>query len=307
MRGEMFAIPSLDARRRPAKAEPEFSLRSAPRSGDSTATSNPRMLLGIEGEGGMPVTSRPRSAASRRRTTAAEHPVGNVLYLVLIGAVAIAIIGVFFGSGFLLLAPPAKETVADAGARDGKSPRPHGGAPRADGEAALVSREMAVPQSTAVGAAVPDSPLAHPPTVAKAAPPPQQSNEAESSSPTPSNAAPSQTASEPAPASSSMDAAAPPTRSASPGPSSAQDSVLPGGAKRRQTRDGRSNHTRVASRHSHPRSARSDQALTQPAGHTGSFGQLLTQLAGQTKPIARTLTPPSAEQPDPFAQRVVSK
>ena len=305
MRGEMFATPSLDGRRRPAKAEPEFSLRSAPRQ-DPTATSSPRMLLGTGDAGEMPVTSTPRSEVSFR-TTAAERSVGSVLYLVLIGAVAIAIIGVFFGSGFLLLAPPAKETVADAGARDSKSPRPHGGAPRADGEAALVSREMAVPQSTAVGAAVPDSPLAQPATVAKAAPPPQQGNEAESSPPTPSNAAPSQTASEPALASSSMDAAAPPTQSASPAPSSAQDSVLPGGAKRRQTRDGRSNHTHVASGHSHPRSARSDQALTPPAGHTGSFGQLLTQLAGQTKPIARTLTPPSAEQPDPFAQRVVSK
>jgi hypothetical protein len=305
MRSEMFATPSLDARLRPATAEPEFSLRSAPRSPDSTATSNPRMLLGTEGEGGMPVTSTPRSAVTRR-TTAAEHPVGSLLYLVLIGAVAIAIIGVFFGSGFLLLAPPAKEIVADAGARDGKSPRPHGGAPRADPEAALVSREMAVPQSTAVAAAVPDSPLAQPATVAKAAPL-QQSNEAESFPPAPSNAAPSQTASEPAPASSSMDAAAPPTQSASPGPSSAQDAVLPGGVKHRQTRDGRGNHTRVAAQHSHPRSARSDQALTPPAGHTSSFDQLITQLAGPTKPIARSLTPPSAEQPDPFAQRVVSK
>ena len=302
MRGEMFAPPSLDVRRRPAKAKPEFSLRSAPRSQDPAATSNARMRLGTEEPGEMPETSTPRSAVSRR-ITAAERPVGNVLYLVLIGAVAIAIIGVFFGSGFLLLAPPAKETVADAGARDGKSPRPHGGAPRADGEAALVSREMAVPQSTAVAAAVADAP---PATVAKAAPP-QESNEAESFPPAPSNAAPSQTASEPAPASSSMDAAAPPTRSASPGPSSAQDSMLPGGVKRRQARDGRSNHTRVASRHSHPRSARSDQALTPPAGHTGSFDQLLTQLAGQTKRITRSLTPPSAEQPDPFAQRVVSK
>jgi hypothetical protein len=305
MRGEMFATPSLDARRRPAKAEPEFSLRSAPRSQDPTGTSNPRMLLGTGDAGEMPVTSTPRSEVSLR-TTAAERPVGSVLYLVLIGAVAIAIIGVFFGSGFLLLAPPAKETIADAGARDGKSPRPHGGTPRADDEAALVSREMAVPPSTAVAAAVPASPLAQPATVAKAAPP-QQSNEAESSPPAPSNAALSQTASQPAPASSSMDAAAPPTRSASPGPSSAQDPVLPGGVTRRQTRDGRSNHTRVASRHSHPRSARSDQALTPPAGHTGSFDRLLTQLAGQTKPIARSLTPPSAEQPDPFAQRVVSK
>src|SRR6266478_2021639 len=154
MRGEMFATSSLDARLRPAGAEPEFSLRSAPRSQDPAATSNPRTLLGLgtEDAGEMPVTSTPRSAVSRR-TRAAELPVGSVLYLVLIGAVAIATIGVFFGSGFLLLAPPAKETVADAGARDGKSSRPHGGAPRADGEAALVSREMAVPQSTAVGAA----------------------------------------------------------------------------------------------------------------------------------------------------------
>ena len=253
----------------------------------------------------MPATSTLRSAVSPR-ITAAERPVGNVLYLVLMGAVATAIIGVFFGSGFLLLAPPAKETVADAGARDGKSPRPHGGAPRADGEAVLVSREMAVPQSAAVAAALPGSPLAQPATVAKAAPP-QQSNEAESLPSAPSNAAPAQTASEPAPASSFMDTAAPPTRSASPGPSSAQGSVLPGGAKHPQTREGRSNHTRVASRHAHPRSARSDQALTPPAGHTGSFDHLITQLAGQTKPIARSLTPPSAEQPDPFAQRVVSK
>jgi len=304
MRSEMFATPSLDAPRRPAKAEPEFSLRSAPRQ-DPTATSSPRMLLGTGDAGEMPVTSTPRSEVSLR-TTAAERSVGSVLYLVLIGAVAIAIIGVFFGSGFLLLAPPARETIADSGTRDGNPPRPYGDAPRVESEAALGSREMAVPRSTAA-AALPGSPLAPPATEAKAAPPQQQSYTAESSPPAPSNAAPSQTASEPAPASSAMDAAAPPTQSARPGPSSAQDSVLPGGAKRRQTRDGRSNHTRVASRHSHPRSARSDQALTPPAGHTGSFGQLLTQLAGQTKPIARTLTPPSAEQPDPFAQRVVSK
>jgi len=240
-----------------------------------------------------------------RRATAAELPVGSVLYLVLIGAVAIATVGVFFGSGFLLLAPPAKETIADSGTRDGNPPRPYGDAPRVESEAALGSREMAVPRSSAA-AALPGSPLAPPATEAKAAPQ-QQSNEAESFPPAPSNAAPSQTASEPAPASSAMDAVAPPTRSASPGASSAQDSVLPGGTKRRQTRDGRSNHTRVASRHSHPRSARSDQTLTPPAGYTGSFDQLLTQLAGQTKPIARSLTPPSAEQPDPFAQRVGSK
>ena len=163
----------------------------APRSRDPMTSSNPGML-GTEEPGEMPVTSTPRSEVSRR-ITAAERPVGNVLYLVLIGAVAIAIIGVFFGSGFLLLAPPAKETVADAGARDGKSPRPHGGAPRADGEAALVSREMAVPQSTAVAAAVPGSPLAQPATVAKAAPPQRATRP---SFPGAEQRGPSQTASE---------------------------------------------------------------------------------------------------------------
>ena len=68
MRSEMFATPSLDARPRPAKAEPEFRLRSAPRSEDPTATSNPRTLLGTEDAGEMPVRSTQRTAVSRRAT-----------------------------------------------------------------------------------------------------------------------------------------------------------------------------------------------------------------------------------------------
>ena len=47
------------------------------------------------------------------------------------------------------------------------------------------------------------------------------------------------------------------------------------------------------------------QSLTSPpqARQRNSFDQLLTHLIGQTKP-AQSLTPPRAEQPDPFAQGV---
>ena len=35
-----------------------------------------------------------------------EFPAGTLLYLVLVGLVAVATIGVFFGTGFSLLGPP---------------------------------------------------------------------------------------------------------------------------------------------------------------------------------------------------------
>jgi hypothetical protein len=69
----------------------------------------------------------------------------------------------------------------------------------------------------------------------------------------------------------------------------------------------------TASQHSHPRSARSVPTLTPPQSpfaqsltppQTSSFGQILTQLTGQTKPVGQVLTPPQAEQRYPFAQRV---
>src|SRR5712691_10362024 len=231
MRGANFATPSLDARPRPRGAEPEFTLRSAPRSPDPTATSNPRMLSGVEGVDGMPVTLAPRSSASRRGTTSAAPPVGNVLSLFLIGLVAIATIGVFFGAGFVLLAPPAKDTIADSSTSNGNPPPPYDNPPRAG---------MAVPRPTAM-ATLPGSPLAQPPQEAEA-PPLRQSNAAESSPPVPpSNEVPSQAESKPEPASSSTDPTAPPTDLASQRSFSAQDSVQPGGAKRRPTRDGRSN------------------------------------------------------------------
>jgi hypothetical protein len=51
------------------------------------------------------------------RTTAPEPNVGTVLYLIALGVVAIATVVVFFGLGFLRLAHPDEELIADAGDR----------------------------------------------------------------------------------------------------------------------------------------------------------------------------------------------
>jgi len=50
---------------------------------------------------------------------AAVRPVGNLLYLVFVGVVASATIGVFFGIGFFLLVQPSREVIASLVTRDG--------------------------------------------------------------------------------------------------------------------------------------------------------------------------------------------
>jgi len=63
-------------------------------------------------------------AASLSTSTLPSHaaaprlPVGMLLYLISAGFVAIATIGVFFGTGFLLLAHHAEQLTADSGSRD---------------------------------------------------------------------------------------------------------------------------------------------------------------------------------------------
>ncbi len=55
---------------------------------------------------------------ARRQFAASALSVGNLLYLASIGLVATAIIGVFFGAGFLLLGPPAGGTLSGFTARN---------------------------------------------------------------------------------------------------------------------------------------------------------------------------------------------
>jgi hypothetical protein len=99
----------------------------------------------------------PTPAPSRYGIGGPKGAVGILLYLALIGFVAAGTIGIFFGAGFSLLAPPSAIAVVDPGA-----PK------RADGDAALadraiepVSRETAASGSAAI-AAIPGL-LAQPP------------------------------------------------------------------------------------------------------------------------------------------------
>jgi hypothetical protein len=207
MRDEMFADPWLDARPRPGSAEPELGLRRAPRPPDP--------LSGTENAGRRGLSSPPDPVPSRAPMTSAALPVGSLLYLVLVGLVAAATIGVFFGAGFLLLVHPGKETVADTGTRD--PPRPYSDAARADLEDPPAPRESAAPGSAAV-AAPPGSPLAQPAAMAEA-PAPQQSEAAENSPPGASSShPPARTALEPEPASGSPGSSASAMPLASPGP-----------------------------------------------------------------------------------------
>ena len=281
MRDNTLAIPSLEERPRPDPAEPQLEWRFAPR---------PR---------------EPISGAEReRRMSGAPHssvPIGSVLYLVLVGLVAAAIIGVFFGAGFRLLAPP-KETAAVSGTHDHTPPLSHGDILRARGGAGPASPEGTAPGPDAV-AALPAVPVSQRTATVETPPPPPPQQEAP---PAPANAAPAaQTAAALADPPSSVSSPAPPLPLASLPESSKSDAALPAGGKHRSSHSRRSHHTRSASRHPHGPSARSGQPFTAPpTGHIRSFDQLVTQLTGQQpQPSAPSLTPPRPQQPDPFAAR----
>jgi len=90
--------------------------------------------------------------------------VGAVMHLALVGFVAAATIGIFFGAGFSLLVLPSA-TAVDPGARDLK--RPDGDAAPADRGIAPVSQEAAASGSAAI-AAIPRQ-LAQPPSIGSSA------------------------------------------------------------------------------------------------------------------------------------------
>src|SRR5438477_5336112 len=170
MRDEMFADPWLDARPQPGDAEREPGLRSAPQPPDSLSSTKKAGLGGL--------SSPPDPVPSRAPTTSSALPVGGLLYLVLVGLVAVATIGAFFGAGFLLLAHPGKETVANTSTRDRDPPSPYRDAARADLKASAPP-EAATPALVAV-AVPPGSSLTQPAARAEA-PPPEQREAAENS------------------------------------------------------------------------------------------------------------------------------
>lgn len=278
MRDELSADPWLDPRPRPGSAEPELGLRSARR--------RPAPLSGTENAGRL--SSPPNRVPSRLPSPSAALPVGSLLCLVLVGLVAAAIIGVFFGAGFLLLVHPEKEIVADTGTRD--PPRPYGDTARADLEGRPAPRQSAALDSAAI-TAPPGSPLAQPATMAEV--PQQQSDAAENSPPEASSSdASTRTASEPEPASGSPGSSASAMPLARPAPFSAAEVPAPDATKSPPTRDRRSHHSQTASRHWRPRFGHSAPTLTPPqAAQTGPFDRLLTVLTGRSG----SLTPPRAQ------------
>jgi hypothetical protein len=104
----------------------------------------------------------PSMPVSHRRGAAPALPVGILLYLVSIGLIATATIGVFFGIGFLLLTEPREEIIPNArtsGHVAGIKPLLHSLVPRffsnlspADGKVATISIEAEIPQPVATAA-----------------------------------------------------------------------------------------------------------------------------------------------------------
>ena len=224
----------------------------------------------------------PEASRPSRRNDAAERPLGILLFPVSAGLVAAAIIGVFFGTGFWLLASPASETISDSG-RDPS--RLNVNALKA-GEAVLrLAGATETPHSESVNV-VPGAPPGRRRAAAEAAPP-QQNNSMQQLLPAPANGEPPvEMASVPPPASSAAVSPAYPVSLASPLAVAAADGALSAGTKGPSARDGGSAHARTVSRHWHPRSARGGPRLTHPRSL-----------------FAQTLAPPqtSSPRPDPHA------
>jgi hypothetical protein len=194
-----------------------------------------------------------------RRTNAAGSSVGILLFPISVGLIAAAIIGIFFGTGFLLLASPAGDTITASG-RDPL--QPNGAALKTSGAVLRLAGETETPHLAAVNV-IAGSPLGKGSAAADAVPP-QQNNITQEPPPTPPNGEPPvETASVPQSVSS---AAVPPAYLmplASPPAVTAAESAPSAGTKGPSARD-RGAHARTASRHPHPRSDRGAPTLTPP-------------------------------------------
>jgi hypothetical protein len=272
MRDYVFTEHWFNTRPRAANTEPEPGLRSAP--------PLPGALSGGKVRERIDPPSRPDRIRSPGPVTSAPLRVGSWLYFIPLGLVALATIGVFFGSGFSLLARHGKETIAYAGAGDHGPPPSYDNAaqPKGDDPPSLRGSTPADPGAVAI-------PLGSLPGQSAAiseAPPTQQREDIEGAHQKPSGSQPlGGTASGPEPASGSSGPSASATPAASPMPSSITGAGSPGAAKHRAIRGKASHHTRSAQH----RSARSDHTIgsltpPQPAP-AGPFDRLLTELTGR--------------------------
>jgi len=285
---------------REGRVEPELGPPTGPRTADPPATSDSPTageMSGIVSEidaeprlfDFVPREAPPTSAPSRRAPAEGPH-IGSVVYLLLVGLVAAATIGIFFGIAFFLLAQPKDKIFIGAG-------------PVSPGVEEAVSTAKGTTRAGDATATIIAS--------AQTAPTPGPV------SGWPSPAAPPQVGPSPAAA----EAAGPPgesTHRVSGGRRSGAQSAARRGRSAHHYRQpareelaAQAEKQRILSaamdRAHHENFSDPFQSLTPPqARQRNSFDQLLTQLIGQTKP-GQSLTPPRAEQPDPFAQGVWNK
>jgi hypothetical protein len=264
---------------RAGRVEPDLEPSIAPRTvyhpvrSDTTAAAGPPgMLSEIDSEPPLFDSVRREAqltSALSRSSPAERSHVGNVLYLLLVGLIGVAIIGVFFGIAFSMLTQPKDKTVIDAGP---------------------VSSSAEEAGSTAKGTTSPGDPPATRIASAETAPALDPTHVPEPPAPPP------HVSSSPA-AATLAGPPGEPTANAGDRRSRAHSATRRGGSNHHHSRpaaQAEKHRTLSAAtdRAHHENFSDSFQSLTPPrVGARNPFDQLITQLTGQTKPV-QSLTPP---------------
>jgi hypothetical protein len=167
MFGQVPASPLFDEVRPQSSIQPELSSQSPPDPANlsDALDASSDMLTDLGSKRLLPAlvarTSTPRRAAR-------VLPVGTLLYLLSVGIVAAATVGVLFGIGFFLLAQPNEAAITNISTEDHASdtvfrrPDASSNASSVDGDIASVPIEPQVPRSAAT-AALPVVTVALPP------------------------------------------------------------------------------------------------------------------------------------------------
>jgi hypothetical protein len=300
MGGRLFGDLPLTApmrELRPDRAEPRLFPGSVSRPVDPLPVGTAPALSAAAVAERVSVSSPTIAAVDRFTASEVRVPAGRRRSLGLVGLIAAVAIATLGGTGLWLLASAAKVTVAASESPSSASAPP--------------SAETAIPHAAAVSAVPAASVMQHPAESETASLP--QINGAQARPP-----APPPTAPQTAPAGHTVPAFAEmKTAPKSPSPSLAASTRH--AAASSPTRDEPRDHTRTAARHAPLRSAHDRRppvrrearvarsSMPPPADQTRSFDQLLTQLTGRNPPAGQALTPPPADQPDPFAPRASSR
>jgi hypothetical protein len=164
MLGQTSASPLIDELAPKGGVQPEVASLSASDPPDlpNTLDASSGMLSDIGRERLLPALVG--APASNRTATAV--PVGILIYLLAIGIVAAATVGVFFGTGFFLLAQPtaamtANNATAERGSAVGRHPQIIAKTSPVPGDVASVPIQPEIPRSAAI-AALPVAPLVPP-------------------------------------------------------------------------------------------------------------------------------------------------